>query len=161
MINKTDLDEKIIQLLVQAINHYRKPFNIPEIRYDLRGTIAGRYSIKNNTININHTLLYENFQDFLDNTIPHEIAHCIAYQINPYCKPHGRVWKSVMLHCFNIIPNRCHSYDTTNSRIRTVTRHKYTCPCGTMFDITSTRHNKIKRGKSYICKNCRGKIYEY
>ena len=159
MINKPDLDNKIIQLMVQAMNHYKKPFNIPEIKYDLRGTCAGIYSGKDNSINLNFTLLSENFQDFIDNTIPHEIAHCIARQIDRYCKPHGKVWKNVMVFCFGINPKRTHQYNTTNSKVRNVTRYEYTCDCGTIFNITSIRHNKIKKGKSYICKKCGGRIY--
>ena len=73
-------------------------------------------------------LFRENFEDYIEQTLPHEIAHAFVrhqkYSICPSFddvisgryrrssrpKPHGSEWKRVML-AFGKTPSRCHSYE--------------------------------------------------
>lgn len=72
-------------------------------------------------IGINTTLLIDNFEHILNQTIPHEIAHMVQYQrftskgvINP---DHGVFWAEVMRK-FGIEPLITHDFDVTKAIAR-------------------------------------------
>ena len=150
--------EYYINLASNKLNH---TFKIPEISYNLRGTTAGQAWYSKWLIKINMVLLTENFDDMIQNTIGHEVAHLIARSISNYrIKPHGHEWKSVM-RLLGLNPTRCHNYNTDNSKVRTVKRIPYVCEtCGMDYNLTKIRHNKILKGVKYRCCKCRGKIIQ-
>lgn len=95
-------------------------FPMPAIRFDLKGSTAGTagYNVRNpaaSVIRFSATLLRENPEHFLKQTVGHEVAHLLAHFINPDRRidPHGREWRNVMW-AFSLPANRCHSYDTSN-----------------------------------------------
>jgi len=135
---------------------YNKTMQKPKILFNLRGkTAAGAWDWKW-LIKINLVLLKENWQDMIDDTIPHEVAHLVAYKIyGSFIKPHGTEWKSVMRN-FGKNPIRCHKYNTSNSTLRTVAKiYTYECSCKT-YNLTIIRHRRQASGqKKYFCKKCR------
>jgi SprT protein len=130
------------------------------IDFSLRGRCAGQACIARNgqvSLRINRQLLAENLDDFLNQTIPHEVAHLVVNW--PYRKkrqrpqPHGLEWQAVMQNCFGLEPKRCHSYQTTPARI--VPRlFLYRCNCRE-HKLTSIMHNKIHRSVHALCKACK------
>jgi SprT protein len=129
-----------------------------EIRFDLRGTSAGQARMRNGSspiIRYNATLLRLHPTEFIVETVPHEVAHVVAFvKHGPRIRPHGPEWQAVMRH-FGVEPSRCHRYDVSRLRTRSLQRFLYRCSCGT-HEISSIRHNRICReGTVYLCRRCR------
>jgi SprT protein len=133
-----------------------------EIRFDLRGTGAGQARIRSGSfavIRYNTTLLGLHPTQFVAETVPHEVAHVVAFvKHGPRIRPHGPEWQAVMRH-FGVEPSRCHRYDVSRLRTRSLQRFLYRCSCGT-HEISSIRHNRIRReGTVYLCRRCRQPLH--
>ena len=151
--------------------------NIPHIPVDfkLRGTTAGK-AWGTSKIQYQPTLLVENGQDFLDRTVPHEVAHIVVNTMAPNAgmarttvtrtgriqrrrlvKSHGPEWQRVMRN-FGLNPKRCYSYDTSNARQGKLScGYTYACKCQS-FNLTIVRHRRIQAGRSYFCKACKQEL---
>lgn len=123
----------------------------PIIDYNLKGRVAGKAFYYKEMIKLNLDLFRENQKGFLEDTIPHEMAHLISHEIKLECKPHGKTWKRVMI-MFGCEPKRCHNYKTTSAR--NVKRYRYSCGCS-IHEISLTRHKRTMKGVKYICKKCK------
>jgi len=109
-------------------------------------------------INLNYRLFKkeENY-DYLRQTYLHELAHLICHRKYKCKKGHGKEWKSVMK-ILGADPKRCHKMDVSELRIKRK-RFSYKCSCREI-DVSLIRHNKIKKGKKYICTICGSDIVE-
>ena len=116
----------------------------------LRGTTAGRAYLQTNIFRINPELYVQNREHLLLTTVPHEIAHLVAYRVFGD-RGHGNGWKTVMRR-FGLVPERCHNLDvSTVKRAYTRTRYVYSCPCCKLeYKLTSQMHKSTNR---YICRN--------
>ncbi len=143
-------------LLKMAESHYGRPIPAPEIRFDLRGQAAGQARIAPGRISLlryNPALLAANVKDFLVQTVAHEVAHLVAFEVfGRHIRPHGVEWQAVM-RLFGVPPQRCHSYVATESDRRRLARHTYHCGCRT-HELSSIRHNRIAKGQQYLCRAC-------
>ncbi len=156
----TELQQQVIEqtqrLMARAAGHYGVSPPPVEIRFDLRGKNAGMACVDpaaGMSIRYNRHLLEENLETFLRRTVPHEVAHLVTYlTFGPRCRPHGGEWRQVM-EFFGADASRCHSYDTSRTRGRTLKEYPYTCGCRDHF-LTSIRHNRVRRGQRYYCQRC-------
>jgi predicted SprT family Zn-dependent metalloprotease len=104
-----------------ATKHYNLKFEFPEVRYDIKSRVGGLAFYQLNLIRYNLILLVENEEDYIKNTVPHEVAHLIAYKVwqqdkTPNKKklmPHGKLWKEVM-GVLEVVPEVKHYYDCTS-----------------------------------------------
>jgi len=106
--------ERIIrETFAKARISLSKPaLRLPSYSWRLGGRCAGRAYYRPNEIGLNWKLFCDNTPDFISDTIPHECAHLIAYQIyGGGISGHGYHWKHVML-SLGLEPIRCHNYDT-------------------------------------------------
>jgi SprT protein len=143
----------------RARNYYG--INLPgaSIDFSLRGRCAGQARVDRNggtCLRINQQLLLENLDDFLSNTIPHEVAHLVvnwrARRNRQRPRPHGPEWRAVMENCFGLEAKRCHSYQTTPARF--VPRpFLYACSCRE-HHLTTLLHNRISRSCQALCRVC-------
>lgn len=80
---------------------------------------AGRCDFTNRVIDLSPSLMRENVAEFENVTIPHELAHQVAWDV--YKDPgHGADWKSVMVR-YGLPAERCHSMtSSTLERTREV-----------------------------------------
>lgn len=144
-----------------AAMYYGEAINLDHVRFDLKGKAAGQ-AIKNGDwyeIRVNPEIAAQNWEEYLNQTIPHEVAHIVQYQIYPYCGGHGRAWKGIM-RVFGKDPKRCHDYDLTNVTVRRQRRIRYECEPGCEHMLTMTRHNKIQRkGDKYRCNKTGKRLY--
>ena len=144
-------------LIEKSEQHFETAMPAIEIRFDLRGQAAGKVTFHRNSspiIHYNIALLIENKESFLNQTLPHEVAHIVARTLfGTGIKPHGPEWQSVM-NLFGAKASRCHDYDTSRSRVRRLQRYSYRCSCG-QHQLTSIRHFRILRGQSYFCRKCK------
>lgn len=86
----------------------------PQVRFALKGGTAGKAWWQENLIEYNPTLLGQNVEDFLRQTVRHEVAHLGArMKFGGGIKPHGREWASC---CWflGIPATRCHNYDISS-----------------------------------------------
>ena len=103
MTDNSHLQQRVIfgvnQYLELACSHHDQHFKATDIRFDLSGTAAGCCVIKRRqtVLRFNPVLLAENTEEFLLRTVPHEVAHLVAYQLyGKNIKPHGSEWKTLM-----------------------------------------------------------------
>ena|ERR1041385_688792 len=98
-----------------------------EIKFDLVGQVAGQafWGIKSDIFKLrfNMQLARENYDEFLSQTVPHEVAHLIADEFfkemwTSGCD-HNSLWQFVMVK-FGKSPTRCHDYSVEN-----ISRKKY------------------------------------
>jgi SprT protein len=161
---KTDLHQQAEAAVRQAEGRARRfcGIDLPEalIDFSLRGRCAGQARVDRNghtILRINQQLLKENLDDFLKNTIPHEVAHLAvnwkARKKRQRPRPHGPEWQAVMQNCFGLEPVRCHAYVTTPARV--VPRiFLYNCNCREHW-LTSIMHGRISRSSRAFCKICK------
>jgi SprT protein len=144
------------QLLTSAEQHFKLSPSHPTILFDLKGKTAGVLSIQKygaTKIRYNAALLQQYGQQFIQQTVPHEVAHLIARRLHgPNIKPHGREWRTIMSF-FNTPAMRCHNYDTSMSAVRTMRYYEYQCQCKT-HQISAIRHNRSNSGVTYLCRLC-------
>ncbi len=164
--------EKVDALIATANNAFymysEKPMPKPEVHFTLRGRTAGK-AWGSYKINLNRVLLEENFDEMLNDTVPHEIAHCaVNYFFGTQVSisrtgrarrdSHGETWKKVM-RTFGVEPNRTHSMDVTNAKQKSRQQSKfmYRCTgCGAEVPVGPKHHAKIQRGASMYHKGCKG-----
>ncbi|HED35976.1 MAG TPA: metallopeptidase (SprT family) [Gammaproteobacteria bacterium] len=128
-----------------------------EVNFDLKGGSSGMFMVRSSQIRIryNEIIFSQYFDDALDNTVGHEVAHYVVYSIYGLRKtrPHGIEWKQVM-QLFNLRPEVTSRYDVSQLPLKQQRRHNYACGCMT-HELSTTRHYKILRGKmTYHCRKC-------
>jgi SprT protein len=148
--------EETIRLIRRAERHYGVKMPSVEIRFDLRGTAAGMVLFphgKRSVIRYNPILLQHNRHEFIRQTLPHEVAHLVVRTLyGKTIRPHGQEWKAVMSF-FGADSSRCHNYTTDDLPVRKLRRFTYTCGCQ-QHQLTTIRHNRVKKGQIYRCRQC-------
>ena len=151
--------------LVQAVNevyavaeaHYGRSFKRYPVSLRLKGRTAGK-AFLGREIRFNPILYMENKNTFIARTVPHEIAHMIAYDLYGRVKPHGNEWKTVCRKIGMKDITRCHSYDTSTVSKERKPRERpfvYSCNCRE-FKMTLTLHRRMNAGQRRVCRSCRG-----
>lgn len=117
-----DLQRECIRQVTYYVEIARKKLGItfptPRVLFGLQGTTAGRAYFPDNKINFQPTLLRENADHFVQQTVGHEVGHLAAYfKYGMTIKPHGHEWASVMWH-LGLPATRCHNYDVSNVATR-------------------------------------------
>ena len=138
----------------QAELFFKRPFTRPQVSFKLRGQKAGVAHLTENKLRFNPQLYHENQEDFLRQTVAHEVAHLIAHQLfGLSIQPHGEEWQLIMRGVYELPPDRCHTYEVKR---RQVTRYIYRCPCADSdFPFSSQRHGMVAQGRRYLCRRCR------
>ncbi|MCE9679289.1 SprT family zinc-dependent metalloprotease [Shewanella sp. AS1] len=135
----------------QAEGKLKHSFPRPEVNFKLRGKSAGTAHLQLNKLRFNATLLEENPDIFMQQVVPHEICHLLAYQLFGRVKPHGKEWQSLMVSIYGLKPDTTHSLDTRSVAGKTFT---YRCDCGPV-ELSIRRHNKVVRKETqYRCRRC-------
>ncbi|MFD1259869.1 SprT family zinc-dependent metalloprotease [Entomomonas asaccharolytica] len=159
-VNLLNADQLLIQLQTviercyqTAESFFKCSFARPQVQLNLRGYNAGTATPQKNLLRFNKQLLLANQQHFLKYTVPHEVAHLIAYQIfGLTIKPHGKEWQLIMQQVYQLPAERCHHYTVARKPKRYFI---YQCPCNQQHPLTIRRHNAIQQGTRYICKGCK------
>lgn len=153
-------EDAVRQAEQRARSFYAVDLPAAAIDFSLRGRCAGQARVAHSgdtLLRINWQLLVENLDDFLKQTIPHEVAHLVvnwqARSKRWRPRPHGAEWQAVMYDCFGLSASRCHNYRTSPARV--VPRpFLYTCRCRE-HHLTSLMHKRILRSCRALCKACR------
>lgn len=140
------------QYLSLANRFFHTEFFEPKIEYKNKGSIAGSALLNKWQIQLNRSMLIENQLLFINEVIPHELAHLITFKQYGQVKPHGPEWQYVMMTVFNCQPKRTHRFVLPSTIQKK--RYRYTCQCQTHL-LTTIRHNRIQnRHAKYFCKSC-------
>jgi SprT protein len=135
----------------------------PPIAFDLTGECAGQVqyqSVRNRItfmrMRFNLMIARRNWDMFVDQTVPHEIAHAVALILHGRNGiGHGPAWKRIM-HAFGKPAVRCHQFDMTEVPVRRQRRFTYRCDCDDGILLSATRHNRMERNReTYLCRQCR------
>lgn len=118
-----------------------------EIYFTLTGKTAGHAKRKWNgpmLINLNTSLIETNFDEILNNTLPHEVAHLVTFVNHPGVKVHGPEWK---YYCILLggDGNRCHNMDVKPAKRHT--KYLYKTNSGHEVQVGKAVHNKIQNGQ--------------
>ncbi|QUJ67019.1 SprT family zinc-dependent metalloprotease [Photobacterium sp. GJ3] len=142
---------RTLNCLRQAEQKLGKRFSDPVIRFNQRGKIAGSARLQSWEIRYNPVLLAENPQAFLDEVVPHELAHLLTFACYGRVKPHGPEWQRMMSEVMGVSPRTTHSFDIASVRGQTF---RYQCQCRE-HQLTIRRHHKVMRQQAiYHCTQC-------
>lgn len=165
--------EKLKAVIKMAEAHYGKALPFPNVVYQLRGTTAGTATFRTWTVDFNAALLMQNIEDFIARTVPHEMAHLACDKIYPEAhqrqytgygrftkrQPHGAQWQEIMRVMGVRDITRCHSYDTSTTKVvKSSSRiHPWACPCGKEFTLSAKMTNQLRvsPGSRWHCKGRR------
>lgn len=175
---KARVEKKLKDGIALAEKKYGQTFAMPKVTYDLRGRTAGTANYRTGHIRLNAVLLMENVEDFLDRTVPHELAHLITDKVYPEAHDfagltitrrgirrvardvHGPRWQSVCLVLGMTDITRCHQYDVTNSKVvksngRTI---EWKCACGEVLKLTPKKSAMLDANPGSLWhRGCRGR----
>lgn len=164
-MNSDRLKEAVIESIEKTVAKANtlwpgKGFRTPEIVFEDIGKSAGRANYTKYRVTINPAYLKDYTEDMVNNTAPHEVAHLITRIVYPNAKQHhGPEWKYVMRQ-LGVRPDPYHNYDITLSKkTRKRKVYLYECKCH-VHKVTSTIHQKIRRGGTFSCKRCKTEITE-
>jgi len=157
VLEETQLRQRIADCLLQASRVYRRPFPQPSLRLDQRGKCAGTARLTEWCIRLNPVLLADNPTAFLQEVIPHEVAHLVVFALWGRTAPHGAEWQTVMQRVFGLPPKVTHRLDVSKVAGPTFA---YRCDCRE-HRLSLRRHNKCRRSQaSYQCTRCGGPLHE-
>ena len=145
------LFERCIEVIEKSNEIFPKKIALTKCTFDftLKGKVAGRAQYKpatdDVTLKFNLQLAIENLDEFLVDTVPHEITHIYVKKMYPWAQPHGKEFHQIMAK-MGYSPKRCHSYDVSNTKQkRRYYRYVYKCGCETQHYITSNKHYDIQK----------------
>jgi len=145
----------------QASELFGRKFAEIPVLFDLRGRAAGMYRVRNGerVIRYNPFIFTRYFEDNLEQTVPHEVAHYIADLVYGFhnIRPHGPEWKDIM-RFFGADTRATSQYDVEGLPGRKFRHFHYRCRCQ-LHSLTSRRHNRVERNQArYFCRQCGGRL---
>lgn len=150
---------KVLECLVKARNMYKldEDFALKvDIDCDFVSTSAGRASKRRGgryLLQFNREAILKHWDDMVNDTIPHEIAHIIGYAKPEYgIKRHNKRWKYVCI-MLGGTGKRCH--DKCLSPGRTIRKHSYDVPDYGVVMLSTIRHNRLQRGEMEYHVKCK------
>ena len=148
------LNQRIEACYQLAEAFFKRPFKRPNVSLTLRGQSAGMAHLQENKLRFNPQLYRNNTEDFLRQTVAHEVAHLVAHQMfGSRIQPHGEEWQLIMRGVYELPPHRCHSYEVER---RKVNRFIYRCSCvDGEFPFSAQRHALVAKGRRYYCRRCK------
>ncbi len=146
-----DVMRSLRHFLQLASERLARTFDEPLLTYQQRGTAAGTAWLDKWEIRLNPLLLQENPRAFVEEVVPHELAHLLVWKIHGRVPPHGKEWKWMMESVLGVPARRTHTFALTSVRTNTF---PYRCDCQ-QHQLTVRRHNRVVRGESeYRCVHC-------
>lgn len=163
---QSQLEEKMVETLISLEQKLNRTLPIPTIQLKKLGRVAGRANSATNTLTINPDYCFNgHWVEMRDVTLPHEVAHLVAdlIYLKDYVqrgitftnRPHGQLWKNVMV-LLGLPPERCHHMDTTSVSKTRPKPYEYECGCMTHM-VGLTKHRRAQTGEylSFRCRKCK------
>ena len=157
------MTERTHQVLAKAEALYGVKIN-PTIAFNLRGRVAGwagckfcalTRQAKDFSLRFNREIIQgDHFEDMMNFTIPHEIAHLICYSRPELGRKHDAGWKRVCM-ALGGDGKRTHSYDVV---VRG--RWDYITDRGNKVSVTKKYHAYVQAGGTLTFKKGLGQIHK-
>jgi len=135
----------------------------PTISFNLRGRVAGWATCKFCAgqrvygLKFNRDLIAgKHYQDILDETISHEVAHIVNYVRPDTGRKHDAGWRRVCI-ALGGNGNTRHDYDVTYAN----GSWDYVSNTGHVITVSQQRHAKIQKGTGYAFRYGKGRIDRY
>ena len=117
-----DLKVECIEKVKWYVDYCRTKLGIhmpyPKVFFNLKGTTAGYAYYGEHKICFQPTLMFHNADEFLQQTVGHEVGHLAAFRkYGPRIKPHGKEWTAVMWG-MHLPAKRCHNYEVNGVETR-------------------------------------------
>lgn len=146
------------QWIERAGQLLQRDFAVIPVVFDLQGRAAGMYRVTRGlrVIRYNPAIFARYYQDNLQQTVPHEVAHYVTDIVsgNTNVRPHGPEWRQMMT-SFGVAARATCQYDLAGLPQRNMQRFSYQCDCR-HHQLSAIRHNRIQRGHTYyVCQHCR------
>ncbi|KAK2701703.1 protein SprT-like [Artemia franciscana] len=151
--------DRCAELIAFAANQLETSFQPIEVRFDLTGRAAGMYCVryKERWFRFNAHLFAKYFDENLQHTVAHEVAHYLVEQHfgRKRVAPHGKEWQA-MMHLLGEEPQTTHQFDLEGVPVKRQQTHVYRCACRD-HKLSTTRHNRVQGKKKmvYHCRACR------
>ncbi|MEZ5556672.1 SprT-like domain-containing protein [Haliea sp.] len=158
--------------VVQATQHWveqaalllQRSLPQPAVLFDLRGGTAGMFRVQRGlcSIRYNPWIFARHFQENLQHTVPHEVAHYAVHVHYPNrrLKPHGPQWRR-MMQLFGVPPKVTFDLALDGVPMRRQQRHPYHCGCRE-HAVSTVRHNRMREGRArYLCRYCKGALVPF
>lgn len=151
---KMQVQRQLQRDVAKANQFFERTFPMPTVSYAVRGVKAGVAYLQRNEIRLNPILLVENGQAFVQQVVPHELAHLLVYQQFGRVAPHGKEWKMVMEQVLGVPAEAYHCFDVANVR----KQFEYACQCQRHW-LSVRRHNAVQRQqRQYLCRQCQSPL---
>ena len=138
-----------------------KPVEELKVTFFEKGSCAGKQLTYKSPLGYRYELTFniklaqENIDLFINDTIPHEVAHYIKCRITREGQSHDNTWKNIMRR-LGYEPKQYHNMDMSQVNDNYV---RYDCTCGQPFCMTKLKAKRISMCKSdYICTKCKSKL---
>ena len=137
--------------LIAIYNAQYPDFDFSDITVKMNGRLtstAGRAWLSDAVVEFSTSLYAANSEAFLADTVPHEVAHIVAFRAFG-SRGHDNFWKAVAAVTSNT--SRCHTYQV-NKKAPGKT-YEWKCACQSHF-FSPQRQAWANKGKTYKCKKC-------
>ena len=160
--------EFILELISRTVEFTKEEYpNVkffqPNVVWIKDNSSAGMYDPRTNEIKLNERFI--NVTGEAIETAIHEVAHWAVHWIwdGRRLKPHGVEWKNLMtLYGY---PNAKATFNednpmakATNNKVRRQRRWEYSCNCTEKHEVATVTHNRIQKGQSRHCNDCKATI---
>jgi SprT protein len=126
---------------------------IPKVTFNLTGTYAGVAYIERNWMDFNMMLFRENFEESIEETVAHELAHLWHTALKIGGRAHGKEWKALMRR-MEVAPRACHNMNT-DAAASTTGFFLYRCLCNTGNMVSFEKHRRMQEyPEDYFCGRC-------
>ena len=151
---------EVERLYALAETLWSQSFERPAVCFDIKGKcLAGQANIVKNALRFNLAMLLKYGQEFITDTVVHEVAHLVTRALcrnkGRRIRPHGPEWAKVMRRLGGQ-PKRTHNFTVPPAR-RTRT-FPYRCNCRE-WPLGPKRHALAQSGRGkYRCPRCHGPL---
>jgi SprT protein len=169
----TEQQEQVVAVthtyIKRAREIFARDFDLIPVSFNLKGRAAGMYKVseKQRLIRYNPYIFAKYFDENIDLTIPHEVAHYVTDEIyrstrwsilkSGRIRPHGVEWQKVMGE-FGADARPTYSFDLKGIPVRTYKQYLYVCDCR-QHQLGSRRHKRaLDKQVQYHCRYCGGKL---
>jgi len=162
------LERKVEYCLRLAERRFDRPFKYERVEVNIRGRAAGQIRFDRRScvgqlpvLRFNPAMLACYGMEFVDEVVPHECAHLVAYSLFGFkIKPHGPQWKSLMRDLYQLEPLVTHRFEVPERKKRRY--FPYVCCCDNkVHELTAIRHNRVMRQQAhYLCRACGSKLIQ-
>lgn len=159
---KAAIEASVHHHIDTANEKFNLSLDYPQIKYTVRGTCGGKASGIKWYVDFNMGLIVDNLGEYINQVVPHEVAHLVAYATNGYAHEykhtrrgkvrvsHGARFYRIM-RMFGVDETRTHAMDTSKVAQKRKTK-AFPCKCtgcGLEYTIGTVRRNKILNGTKY------------